>query len=163
MDGKVVSTPDSRKRGTKKGTKRGHYAKSTERERLRIITAAENGENWGTVAQTLGIKKNTAYQWIRNGSAHQKPRGGIIIKKLTNEHVEFLINNLNSNPLLTLKKMCQMLHEEFNFSVSVHTVARHLNGRLISLKTIHQQPLGTNSLSNKKIRKEYVEAVMAVR
>jgi hypothetical protein len=46
-----------KRRGLKRGIKREKYGKSTERERARIIAAAENGENWETLAETFGIKK----------------------------------------------------------------------------------------------------------
>jgi transposase len=82
--------------------------------------------------------------------------------KLTNDHVELLIDKLNVNPHLTLKEMCEILLQDLNIRVSVHTVARRLHGRMISLKTVHQQPDGTNTLANKRLRKEYVEAVMKV-
>lgn len=129
-----------------------------------MIAASDNDEDWESLASALGVKKATAYSWIKNGNVKQKPRGGQMSskKKLTDERVEFLIDKLNDNPLLTLKQMTDELFREYGIHVSVHTVARQLNGRLISLKCVHKQPEGANTLVNKTLRKEYVEKVMMV-
>jgi transposase len=132
---------------------RGKYEKSTELVRTRVISAAENGEDWVAVATANGVKKSTADKWVRKGTAVQKSRGGMVLStiKMKGEHVDFLIDKLNENSLLTLNEMSNALQENFNLRVSLKTISRHLEGRMITLKGVHYQPIAANSLTNKRL------------
>lgn len=159
----IIISP--RKRGVKKGCKRGKYEKSTELIRSRVITAKDNEEDWVAVASANGIKTATAYNWVHKGTAERKPRGGIRQKctKLCSEHVEAIIDWISDNPLLTLKSMASKLVEVFGVEVSTQTVARHLEYRMITLKSVHYQPEAANNDVNKKLRKQYVKEILKVK
>lgn len=144
--------------------KRGKYEKHSESVRARVIKAAENEEDWVAVATANGVHKSTADNWVRKGIATHKSRGGLkqSVVKIQTAHVEFLIDLLNENALRTLKEMAKALHEKFQLLVSLKTISRHLDGRMISLKMLHYQPVAANSVENKRLRKEYVEKFLKV-
>lgn len=153
-----------KKKGVKRGSKRGHYERSTTTIRLRVMNAAENDEDWATVAKANGVKVSTAYNWVRKGTEEQKRRGGArpAHKKIHDEPIEYLIECLNDNPQLTLKEMAMKLLSRFNLQVTPQAIALHLNDRMISLKAVHTQPEAANNLKNKVERKKYVECITKV-
>jgi transposase len=152
-----------RKRGVKRGSIRGKYEKSSEVVRARIIAVSECGNDWSAVAAANGVRNHTAYNWVRNESSIQKPRGGKREGngKINEMHVEAMVEMLNENPLLTLSELAGKLLQGHNVSVSRQTIARHLEGRLITLKNVHAQPEDANILRNRLLRKEYVQRIMA--
>jgi transposase len=154
----------SRAKGVKEGEKRGQYDKATDVVRRRILTAADEGDDWRTMAAANGVKISTAYNWIKKGTSTVKSRGGRVesIVKIKNEHIEALLEKLNVNPLMSLKELCTILFVEFGVSVSRQTIARHLEGRMISMKCLHYQPEAQNSITNKALRRDYVHQIMQV-
>ena len=114
------------------------------------------------MACALGVKLQTAYGWIKSGRTCKLPRGGPreTSQKVKEFHVIALLNWLGENPQLTLKQLCEKLYENYNVRISHQTVGKHLDGRLISLKSVHFQPETANSDMNKTLRKDYVEKVM---
>jgi transposase len=153
---------NNHKAGVKNGSKRGKYEKSTDAVRARVIASAEVGEDWVSVAAANGVKQSTAYNWVRKGTPVQSKRGGVVQArvKLHQQHIEALIDMLNENPLLTLREMGENLQVHHGVLVSKPTIMRYLEGRMISLKQIHMQPVTANSIHNKVLRKEYVQRVM---
>jgi len=130
--------------------------------RRRIVAAADNGENWQALAAANGVKSQTAYRWVRKGDAQQKPRGGTkpAALKIGTEHKQAMIDRLNDEPQMTLREIAVRLQLVFGLYVSGSTIARHLDGRMISLKQVHCQPEAMNNLRNKRLRKQYVEKLM---
>ena len=147
------------RRGVKKGQKRGKYAKSTETTRSRIVDA---GDDWSLVARANGVKQSTAYNWVSRGSSTLQKKGGAIPNrvKIGIQQEEALVLWLNENPLLTLRELVEKLKQRFDIVVSKQTVAAHLHGRMISLKSVHFQPEAANNLQNKALRKAYIEQLM---
>lgn len=154
----------NKKRGIKKGTKRGHYDRSSATTRMRVLQAYENGDDWQMVADANGVKIKTASGWIKKGTVSQKKRGGVVetVLKIKPEHVDHLIKMLEENCQLSLKQLQDELMKSFGISVSHQTISNHLHGRLITVKKIHVQPDAANSLKNKRARKEFVESLMEV-
>lgn len=99
---------------------------------------------------------------MRKGTSLQLRRGGAVAKnqKIRQEHVEYLVDLLNVNSQFSLKELARKLLAEFNVSVSHQTIARHLEGRMISLKSVHYQPEAANNLTNKALRHSYVQDIM---
>ncbi|XP_047135639.1 uncharacterized protein LOC124812732 isoform X2 [Hydra vulgaris] len=160
--GDVSQVPISRK-GVKKGTKRGKYEKSTPTVRRRVIAAAENGDDWISVAVANGVNQSTAYAWVKKGTWIQKHRDGRVQQRVKIEahHEEALIHMLEENPQLTLKEMTAKLLADFAVNVASQTIAEDLNSRMLfSLKQIHLQPDAANSLTNKLLRREFLEKLM---
>ena len=109
-------------RGPKKGIKRGPYRSSASLEtRIRILNAADRGEDWHDVARANGVKPSTARTWISRGSASFKARGtqrgNAHNTKITNQIKSFLLNELSIDPQLTLKEMSKRILQQFNVSV----------------------------------------------
>lgn len=151
-------------RGVKAGTVRGKYDKSSEVVRSRVIAAAESGEDWVAVAAANGVKKSTAYSWIRKGTPVQRLRGGTVpvCVKILEIHIEEMLQWLEDNPQLTLRELAVKLRLQFAVHVVPQTVARHLDGRLFTVKKVHFQPEAANNLHNKCSRKLYVQKIMQV-
>ncbi|XP_036357329.1 uncharacterized protein LOC115209547 isoform X1 [Octopus sinensis] len=149
-------------RGVKRGSKRGPYKKSALETRKRVLSAAERGKDLKSIAATHGVKKTTAYNWVRRDRASHLRRGGVRdkVKKIEHEHIESLIERLNECPQLTLKNLCEHLLSKYGLIVSEQTIANHLDGRMISLKQVHLCPETVNNQKNKLLRKEYIETVM---
>jgi transposase len=149
-------------KGVKPGEKRGKYETSSEAVRARVLAAADSGDDWVTVANANGVKKSTAYAWIRKGTSAQKSRGGVVQKcvKVEAVHIEALLDMLGDNPQLTLREMAARLQVEFALVVTPQTIALHLDGRMFSVKKVHFQAETANSLHNRCLRKVYVENVM---
>ena len=59
-----VSPVAMKKRGVTKGVKRRKYNKTSVEAKRRIITAAENLEDWRAVARANGCNVNTARSWV---------------------------------------------------------------------------------------------------
>ena len=74
-------------------------------------------------------------------------------------YVDALLNWQGDNPQLTLKQLSEKLYENYNVQVSHQTIAKHLDGRMISFKSVHFQPEAANKDKNKALRKQYVEKI----
>jgi len=150
------------KRGVKRGTRRGPYHRSNEDMRRRVIEAADRGEDWKVIAVANGVKEMTAYRWIRTGRVEKKARGGLQrnTKKLEEVHVEFLLEKLSENSLLTLREMAELLSETHHITVSTHTISRCLDCHLFTLKKVRYEPETMNTTANKEKRKEYTQRIM---
>ena len=84
------------------------YNKIFENGRKRVVDAFNN-EDWRDTAKTLGINLKTTYKiWLLNDQKLPKKRRGKVSKQ-TDE----MINRIK-NPLLTLKELAEMDHNEFD-------------------------------------------------
>lgn len=156
--------PSRKPKGVLRGAKRGKYENYSDIVRARILSAAENEEDWQTIATANGVKISTASNWVRRNSVERKSRGGLRQQnvKIRHEHVQALVDWLSENPQMTLTELAAKLLDQFHVTVTAQTVARHLELRMISLKDVHFQPETGNSLANKTKRREYVQAIMQV-
>lgn len=72
---------------------------------------------------------------------------------MTEETKEQLINMLEMDSQVTLKQM----KERLRLSCSEMTISRAIHGMGFTVKKVHQEPIGMNSLENRIKRKDYVE------
>lgn len=93
-------------------------------DRARIINAASGGDCWLSLAETLGIPRSTAEDWIRSGELSPKPRGGKKVGILKQEHTDVLIQSLERDSQLTLKQLKAILADVSDVSVQVSQQSR---------------------------------------
>lgn len=135
---------------------RKKYAVNVDKDRRIIVEASNRGEDWKTLAATLGVKYKTAYTWVRSGEVTSKPKGGTKPKKISNEESEQIIHWVEQNPSVTLKQLQSHVMSAFGKSISTTTVGNVLHAKVYTVKTTHQQPVTMNSEDNKHKRREYV-------
>ena len=152
---------DNRKRGTNPGTKRGKYNKVSVEARKRIIEAYQAGGDWKVTARANGVSEQTAYKYIANPDKMvPKRRGGRRNSKMTNEHVEKLLEYVEENPQITLNQLASKLRNDTGLNVTTPTIHKHLHGKFYSLKQARPQPVTMNSPENKTQRAQYVRRLM---
>ena len=83
-------------------------------------------------------------------------RGGKRHQKVKEEHINYMIDTIENDPLLTLKELTDQLYSKFNLPLSKTTVSRHLDLQLYTLKGIRRVSETANSPANKTKRKDYV-------
>lgn len=112
-------------------------------DRLRLIEAYKNNDDYVTVAKTLGIKRRTAYDVVlkfqRSGKT-QVEHGGAPPVKLTNNILEALIQFIEEKPTATLQEMRSFLLADHDCNVSVSTIRGHLDGAFITIKQLRSIP-----------------------
>jgi len=127
-------------------------------DRKRIIDTYERNEDFLVTATSLGVKRSTAYSVIRtykrSGSNVAAPHGGGRRVKVDAESLDFLIMLIEANPCITLKEMNSQLREVFTTKphISLATLARALDGQLITLKKVENVPGERNSERVKEMR-----------
>ena len=135
-------------------------------DRERIISAYEEGKDFIQVANLLGVQRRTACQIVlifkRTGRRSVLSRGGrrphIIDEQMHDELIAFI----ESKPTLTLEEMKTKLAQTFpHRPLSTPTIARHLDGSLISLKLLRTVPFNWNSPEVKKDRAEYASWMLS--
>ena len=86
-------------------------------DRQRVVDSFERGEDFIALAETLNIKRTTAYSIVRRyqatGRVAVDPAAGGRPRKLDDVSVDFLISLIDANPCITLKEMRTTLHEIF--------------------------------------------------
>ena len=75
--------------------------------RKRLIDAHEAGLTYKQMSQLFGIKVDTAY--IICSMRKYQARGGSRSKKLNNTHIQFLLENVESRPDITLNELNEQL------------------------------------------------------
>lgn len=146
-------------RGVRRNANRGIYLQSTEEARRRVI---EGGDEWAFIAAAQGIKKSTAYNWIRRGRVENLPKGGPQrnVIKLQEPHINALVERLSENCQLTLREMAEYCLQTFDLTVSEQTISRALHGRLYTVKKIYHMPENANNDRNKALRRDYVGNIL---
>ena len=105
-----------------------------------IIDAFENDQDYIEVAETLGVKRQTARSiivvFLRQGRRDAIPRRGYRPSKVDGEMRDSLQEILNNNPFLTLDTINTELRQRLPNKpvISRSTLARALNGKLLTLK-----------------------------
>lgn len=139
--------------------RRGPYRKYSNENRLRIVSAYEDGEDWRSVATLLNVNIRSALGWIRDAESG-KPRrkhGGHMKKKLTEEQIDSMVEWLSDDPTMTLNIMKMRVTAEFEVDLCLSTISSYLNCRLLTIKKLHLVSETMNSFENKRKRKIYVE------
>lgn len=138
---------------------RKSYKKNTTQDKERVVACANRGEDWATLAQTLGVKYKTAYHWVRSGDDEMKKRGGIKPKFLSQDDIDIVIAWVEAECDLTLKQIQIKIHQIIHKNVSVSCIANYMEGQLLSYKMAHKESVAMNSLQNKDKRAAYVRTL----
>lgn len=155
--------PSLKRRGVKTGTRRGKYTKteSTDEAKKRVIETAEKDGDWKAVAEANGIAFSTAYGWIRRADEPAKKRGGFRHAKITQAHVEMMLQYVQENPVITLKEIAARFANETGITVSTNTVHKYMDGQMYTVKRVlPEEPVSVSSEANEQKWKEYVETLM---
>ena len=102
------------------------------------------------------VKKDTVYRICSFRQSTTKPRGGSKGRKINRETLSYLIKLIESRAEdITLHEMKDALIQEKGLTVSVATIARCLEGSLITLKKMELVPMNRNSEENKISRRQH--------
>ena len=144
------------------------YASISKNDKLRLIRAHENQEDYHEVARTLGIKRTTAWAIIRRHQqtgAIERPRGGAReeVRKVDDEMKAAMVDIIEQHPSYTLKQIREELQRLLPQKpvISVSTVAHVLDGALIRMKTLENIPQDRNNIRIKNERYNYANWMMA--
>jgi transposase len=143
--------------------RRGRYNVATNADRSRIIDAFENDGDYLQVAETLGIKRQTARSivmtFIRQNRRDALRRGGARPPKVDQDMKDVLEIIINENSLLTLDQINDELrHRRPNKPrVSKSTLSRALDGMLVTMKLAQDVPVGRNEPRVLDLRLEYAQ------
>ncbi|ETV75984.1 hypothetical protein H257_09938 [Aphanomyces astaci] len=135
----------------------------TEAEKMRVLVAYKNGDDWKLVAKHNGVSVTTAHRVVNNGHVNQKPRGGARMgrSKVTPAIREALERYVDQNCSYTLTAMKEFVANDFpGTELSLQTISRHLIGMLYTIKAVRIEPVTCNSDANKTKRKAFVEALL---
>lgn len=133
-------------------------------DRNRLINAYINGKDYIDLADTLSINSRSAYriiqQFMRTGKREILPSGGAPPRKITSDILEELVSFIETKPTATLAEMKELLLRNHDLSVGISTIARHLDGALITLKLSRAVPFNWSSDLVKVERRDYAEWMM---
>ncbi|CAI2737995.1 unnamed protein product, partial [Dicrocoelium dendriticum] len=143
-------------------TRRGPYVRHSFEVRNRILTVYEEGNNWKHLANLLHVKWSTCRNWIRmlESTEPRGQHGGARCRAMTESHVHSLVEWVSAESTITLAKLRLRLKAEFDVDVCTSTVARYLDGRLITMKKLHTIPESLNTQVNKQRRKLFVLQIL---
>ena len=129
-------------------------------KKARILAVEASGGDWRTLATSLGVTQPTAYRWVKQG---EKPdeRGRKRHFKVNEEHKNFMVEQIEVNPKITLQGIVEALNRRFAINLSKQTVSRHLDNLMYSLKSVRIEPEAANSAVNKEKRKVFAEALLS--
>ena len=131
-------------------------------DRDRLIDAFNHNQDYITLAEQLGIKRQTARNIIvrfqQNGRRNILQRGSTHIK-VTEHMVAAMVEYVEQKPTITLKEIRQKLIVNFphNEPITVQTISKHLDSQLISLKKLDFCPIQWNTQEVKRERHEFME------
>ena len=86
------------------------YNKISPKFHQRIVTAAQDGDDWQSLAEACGVNYKTAYTWISQN------------KKLSEEQINALCNEVEKDPALTLVQLANFSQWHFGIALSASTV-----------------------------------------
>lgn len=133
---------------------RRQYKSVSSEDKNRILAASRSGESVYAIAKRLGIKYGTAKRIAREDHSPERRRGHRS-SKLTDLHKDFLRQQVNADPTITLKKLKEKLFDTHHLTVSISTIDRHLDGMQFSLKKLIVQPQERNNMRTKELRHDY--------
>ena len=163
----LLEITENMPRGPRPGLQRGRYAKIDVATKERLITAYDDGQDYTAAARTLGIKQSTARSILsahRNGEPVEDLRGGRREEtiKLTEEVINHIVQVVEEKSDITLRAIRDQLRLEVPpVHLSVTSIARALDGRLITTKKLQDCPAQRNSVRVKADRRAYVEWYLA--
>ena len=146
---------------------RGPYKTISYVDRQRLIKAFENDKDWITLAENLGIKRQSARSIIlkyrRTGEAGRRKRGGNRPQKIDDEMLSFMVNLIEQKPTITLKEIQSRMIIELPDKppVTHQTISNKLDGVLYSVKDLRSVPVNWNHPTVKEERRQYTEWLMS--
>lgn len=142
---------------------RGPYMKISVVDRQRLVSAFERGEDWQLLGRQLGVCRRTSAHIIGTftitGRIEARPRGGARRRALSEEMIDGVCTFVGNIPTATLQQMKDHLVHVFPDvqNVSLSTISRALDGRLITTKLLRQVPQNWNEEVTKQARRMHVE------
>ena len=127
------------------------------------MQAYEEGEDFLSLASTLGIKRTTAYsivtRFVKEGRTESIEHRGGRRCIIDDETIDFLVLLLEANPDLTLREMKDTVREIWSGKphFSEVTLSRALDGEAITLKMSRDCPAERNSEPVLDSRREYAQ------
>lgn len=131
--------------------------KHTNADRRRIVEASTRNDDWVELAKAMGISYNTAHSWVRLGRTSPIVANRNYSKKLTDEQVQLVLNQVEADSSITLKQLSQFVQREWAIAISQTTIANYLNGHLYTMKLMHKKCANINSDANVALRKVYAD------
>ena len=129
-------------------------------DKKRLVKAFEECEEYVLLGRQLSYCESTVrniiHKFEKIGLLTKSKRGGSK-SKLTKDLKEFLLENLNSNPFLTINEMITILNVEKRESCSTGTMSTWIHKQLISFKIARRSFVEKNSLKVRLLRKQYIE------
>lgn len=135
------------------------YKRTSESDRTRIFETYKRGEDWRTLATTLGVNCKTAYKWLLKDQETPLHKGGNFSKK-TPHIINKLVSTIEDNCLATLADLKKNISEEFSMNVCTSTIRNWLDGSLITLKNTRKVVDNMNKEENKTKRATYIEHLL---
>lgn len=138
------------------------YIKKIEADNVRkqVCALYNNDGDWRALANTLGVKKSTAYRWVKNQAEHEKQRGGKRKIKISDQQRVIMEQYVEDNPRITLKQLTEKLQQDHQIVVSKECVRKHLDGLMFTLKDLRREPEKANTDENKIKRCEYARQLL---
>ena len=139
------------------------YAKVSREKRALLCQTFDQGGDTTSLTQSLEINPHTArgiiYKYRKSGNFEPKKKGGRFHVRISQEMEGFVVSYVESQPDATLKQMKSALADEFKLQrpISESTIARHLDGRCITLKRASLSPDSRNSESTIGKRQNYAQ------
>lgn len=144
------------------------YAKISAVDKKRLVECFQIGGDYQFLARQMNIKKTTAYEIVRRGTAEngaiELPRGGLRYKKMDAELENKITEIVDGHPEFTLQQINAQLRILLPNKprVSSSTLARSLAGQLITMKTLIDCPAERNSPETKAKRRDYAHWMLQI-
>lgn len=133
----------------------------TNEDRRRIIDSYDRGEDFVLLGRQLGWKRRTIYNAVqkyrRTGQVGRMQRGGAHNVKVDGEMRDFIRQNIERNPVVTIQQLNQALRAGMQNKPQItdSCLAKTVDGMLYSIKKVVDAPEGRNSDRTKALRREY--------
>lgn len=115
------------------------------------------------LCNSLGYSVSTYYNIIaKKGQITEKYKKPNRVKKWDDDDLQFAINSIGQNPVLTLEEIIDKTIHETNASKIVNsTLSSYLKDQLITLKSVRLDPVARNTEENKESRKKYCNLILS--
>ena len=141
---------------------KGNKKQSDAQKRSQILAAYTSGGDWRKLYKDLRVSKATTYRWVSEGDKEDK-RGGARSIKINQEHRDFMIDEIERNPRITLALLNEKIYDRFGVKVAHQTISNHLDNQFYSLKAIRHAPENGNSPENIEKRQLYVQSLLHIK
>ncbi|KAG3111740.1 hypothetical protein PI124_g10592 [Phytophthora idaei] len=134
----------------------------------RVLRAVHTVEDWRNIAAKNDANLSIAYRWIPTArdndmwdSSPRKQREGKRNAKVTDAHVDCLLDRIDENCYLALDEMVDALEARFEVKVSLQTIKHYIDGRMDTIKKTHCDSNYRNLPENKILRRDYIVDLLA--